>query len=114
MSTEHEILVSEEGWRHGDLQGTVVTFIPIKHHLHYTELAILARPGLTMPMYGARIRDTEEWQLFYNLQPWMFPVVQKLVELLAMNERVFAYIDQAHAIAHPPAPDPEPQHEQIA
>jgi len=98
LNDNHAFVKIREGiWRFQRRHGTVAVTVPITCHDQFRELAVLETPGFDMPRYAARAAGTEDWVHYYQLQPWMYQVVQ---EFLATSERYVRVAEILKEAAH--------------
>jgi len=91
------VKIHEGSWRFRRRHGTVAVTVPIPRHTHFSELAVLVEaPEFDVPRYAARAAGTEDWFHYYQLQAWMYPVVETLVTTVGKYTRVAEILEEAN------------------
>ncbi len=94
------VKIHEGTWRFQRRHGTVAATVPIPRHTHFSELAVLMEgQEFEVPRYAARAAGTDDWIHYYQLQPWMYPIVETLVATLGKHDRFTEILEKLnHAL----------------
>ncbi len=90
------VRIREGTWRFQKRHGTIAMTVPVNCHEQFCELAVLELPGFDTPRYAARALGTEDWVHYYQLQPWMYPVVQEFMMTTERYTRVAEIVKEAN------------------
>jgi hypothetical protein len=93
------VKIREGTWRFRRRHGTVAATVPIPRHTHFSELAVLVEvPEFDVPRFAARAAGTEDWVHYYQLQPWMVPVVREFLAMTEKYARVAEIVKEANRV----------------
>jgi hypothetical protein len=98
--SDHETFVQirEGTWRFRNRRGTIAATVPVTCHEQFHELAVLAVPGFDKPRYAARAAGTQDWVHYYQLQPWMYQVVEEYLSMTERYARVAEIVKEASRV----------------